>query len=58
MLKKSALGWPKIAGLGIALVVAGQFSGWNYGLMAGGRAGVGAGVPGGGRAITLSASFS
>lgn len=36
MLKKSALGWPKVAGLGIALVVAGQFSGWNYGLMAGG----------------------
>ncbi|MDR6918217.1 ethanolamine permease [Pseudomonas sp. 3296] len=36
MLKKSALGWPKIAGLGIALVVAGQFSGWNFGLMAGG----------------------
>jgi hypothetical protein len=30
------LGWPKIAGLGIALVVAGQFSGWNFGLMAGG----------------------
>ena len=36
MLKKSALGWPKIAGLGIALVVAGQFSGWNFGLMTGG----------------------
>ena len=36
VLKKSALGWPKIAGLGIALVVAGQFSGWNFGLMAGG----------------------
>ena len=36
MLKKSALGWPKIAGLGIALVVAGQFSGWNFGLAAGG----------------------
>jgi ethanolamine permease len=36
VLKKSALGWPKIAGLGIALVVAGQFSGWNFGLAAGG----------------------
>jgi ethanolamine permease len=36
VLKKNALGWPKIAGLGIALVVAGQFSGWNFGLMAGG----------------------
>lgn len=36
MLNQSALGWPKIAGLGIALVVAGQFSGWNFGLAAGG----------------------
>jgi len=37
VLKKSALGWPKIAGLGIALVVAGQFSGWSYrGTQAGG----------------------
>ncbi|MCY1414431.1 ethanolamine permease [compost metagenome] len=36
MLKKSALRWPQVAGLGIALVVAGQFSGWNYGLAAGG----------------------
>lgn len=36
MLNKGALGWPKIAGLGIALVVAGQFSGWNFGLAAGG----------------------
>jgi hypothetical protein len=33
VLKKSALGWPKIAGLGIALVVGGQFSGWNFGLL-------------------------
>lgn len=31
-LAKSALGWRQIAGLGVALVVAGQFSGWNYGL--------------------------
>lgn len=36
MLNKSALGWPKIAGLGVALVIAGQFSGWNFGLAAGG----------------------
>jgi ethanolamine permease len=36
VLKKSALGWPKVAGLGIALVVAGQFSGWNFGLATGG----------------------
>lgn len=30
------LGWPHVAGLGVALVVAGQFSGWNYGLAASG----------------------
>lgn len=34
-LVRSALGWPQIAGLGISLVIAGQFSGWNYGLAAG-----------------------
>lgn len=34
-LAKSALGWPHIAGLGVALVIAGQFSGWNYGLASG-----------------------
>nr|WP_169805558.1 APC family permease [Novosphingobium rosa] len=34
-MKRSTLGWPHIAGLGISLVVAGQFSGWNYGLAAG-----------------------
>ncbi|MCY1344542.1 ethanolamine permease [compost metagenome] len=32
MLKRGVLRWPQIAGLGISLVVAGQFSGWNYGL--------------------------
>lgn len=32
MLKQGVLGWPQIAGLGISLVIAGQFSGWNYGL--------------------------
>ncbi|BAN48945.1 amino acid permease [Metapseudomonas resinovorans] len=32
MLKKAVLGWPQIAGLGISLVIAGQFSGWNFGL--------------------------
>nr|WP_239482285.1 amino acid permease [Pseudomonas insulae] len=35
-MKKSTLGWAQVAGLGVALVVAGQFSGWNYGLAAGG----------------------
>ena len=34
-LARSAVGWPQIAGLGISLVIAGQFSGWNYGLSAG-----------------------
>ena len=32
------LSWLQIAGLGIGLVVAGQFGGWNYGLAAGGFA--------------------
>lgn len=32
MLKQGVLRWPQIAGLGISLVIAGQFSGWNYGL--------------------------
>jgi ethanolamine permease len=35
---KKGLGWLQIAGLGIGLVVAGQFAGWNYGLAAGGFA--------------------
>lgn len=33
MLKQGVLGWPQIAGLGVSLVIAGQFSGWNYGLL-------------------------
>jgi ethanolamine permease len=36
MLKKAALGWPQVAGLGVSLVIAGQFSGWNYGLASNG----------------------
>lgn len=32
MLKQGVLRWPQVAGLGISLVIAGQFSGWNYGL--------------------------
>lgn len=35
---RRSLGWPHVAGLGVALVVAGQFSGWNYGLAAAGWA--------------------
>lgn len=38
MLKKGALGWQKVAGLGVSLVIAGQFSGWNYGLVENGWA--------------------
>lgn len=38
MLKQGVLRWPQIAGLGISLVVAGQFSGWNYGLASSGWA--------------------
>lgn len=34
-LVRAAMGWPHIAGLGISLVIAGQFSGWNYGLASG-----------------------
>jgi ethanolamine permease len=37
-LAKSAISWRQVAGLGISLVVAGQFTGWNYGLAAGGWA--------------------
>jgi len=35
-LEKAAIGWKEIAGLGVGLVVAGQFAGWNYGLAVGG----------------------
>ncbi|MDF3934970.1 amino acid permease [Pseudomonas citronellolis] len=38
MLKQGVLRWPQIAGLGISLVIAGQFSGWNYGLAGNGWA--------------------
>ena len=31
-LKRKTIGWKKIAGLGVGMVVAGQFAGWNYGL--------------------------
>lgn len=39
-LKKQPIGWIKVAGLGVAIVVAGQFVGWNYGLQAGGTGGM------------------
>ncbi|MCY1267641.1 ethanolamine permease [compost metagenome] len=31
-LHKNTIGWPIIAAIGVSIVVAGQFSGWNYGL--------------------------
>ncbi|MES2495725.1 MAG: amino acid permease [Pseudomonadota bacterium] len=37
-LAKSTIDWRHVAGLGVALVVAGQFSGWNYGLVTAGWA--------------------
>lgn len=39
-LKHGKLGWPQVAGLGIAIVIAGQFSGWNLGLSTGGWGGM------------------
>lgn len=34
-LKTGRLGWKSVAGLAIAIVIAGQFSGWNFGLQNG-----------------------
>ncbi len=39
-LKKQSISWVKVAGLGIAIVIAGQFVGWNYGLAVGGTGGM------------------
>ena len=39
-LRKQPIGWVKVAGLGVAIVIAGQFVGWNYGLQAGGIGGM------------------
>lgn len=39
-LQAGALGWTRIAGLGVAIAVSGQFSGWNYGLAVGGWGGL------------------
>src|SRR5882672_2508860 len=39
-LQLGALRWTRVAGLGIAIAVSGQFSGWNYGLTAGGWGGL------------------
>ncbi|MFC0303766.1 amino acid permease [Rhizorhabdus histidinilytica] len=37
-LARSTIDWRHVAGLGVALVIAGQFSGWNYGLASAGWA--------------------
>ncbi|OFX03877.1 MAG: amino acid permease [Alphaproteobacteria bacterium RIFCSPHIGHO2_12_FULL_63_12] len=34
-LQRSGVGWKHVAGLGVSLVIAGQFTGWNYGLASG-----------------------
>jgi len=39
-LKKGAAGWLLLAGLGVAYVISGDFSGWNYGLAQGGWGGL------------------
>src|SRR6266403_409967 len=39
-LQIGALRWTRVAGLGVAIAVSGQFSGWNYGLTAGGWGGL------------------
>jgi ethanolamine permease len=39
-LKAGALGWLNVAGLGIAIAISGQFSGWNFGLGVGGWGGL------------------
>ncbi|ALG30328.1 ethanolamine transporter [Glutamicibacter halophytocola] len=39
-LKKGAAGWVLLAGLGVAYVISGDFSGWNLGLASGGWGGL------------------
>jgi ethanolamine permease len=39
-LQANALGWFEIASLGVAIAISGNFSGWNYGLAAGGWGGM------------------
>ncbi|MBQ1445007.1 MAG: ethanolamine permease [Renibacterium sp.] len=39
-LKKGAAGWLLLVGLGVAYVISGDFSGWNYGLAQGGWGGL------------------
>ncbi len=39
-LRRGAAGWLLLAGLGVAYVISGDFSGWNYGLAEGGWGGL------------------
>src|ERR1700744_2084776 len=39
-LQAGTLGWLQIAGLGVAIAISGNFSGWNYGLAVGGWGGM------------------
>jgi ethanolamine permease len=39
-LKSGALSWPKVAALGVAIAISGDFVGWNYGLAVGGWGGM------------------
>ncbi|MBL4672829.1 MAG: ethanolamine permease [Arenicella sp.] len=39
-LKKGAIGWLMLAGLGISYVISGEFAGWNFGLERGGFGGM------------------
>ena len=39
-LKPGTLSWPKVAALGVAIAISGDFVGWNYGLAVGGWGGM------------------
>ncbi|MFO1400602.1 MAG: amino acid permease [Steroidobacteraceae bacterium] len=39
-LKPGSLSWPKVAALGVAIAISGDFVGWNYGLAVGGWGGM------------------
>ena len=39
-LQKGSAGWLQLAGLGVAIVISGDFAGWNYGLALGGWGGM------------------
>lgn len=39
-LQPGALGWTRVAALGVAIAISGNFSGWNYGLGVGGLGGM------------------